>query len=125
MSQQPTPRFTDNGDTVTDNTTGLVWTKATIAKDVTHEDAEAAAAAFGEGFRLPTAQELFGLIDHGRHNPAIDVDRFPDTRSTWYWTSNKCAWTEGARWVVSFYYGSVGSGHPDLRGCVRAVRPGQ
>ena len=127
MSEATTQRFTDNGDdTVTDNTTGLVWTKKTIAEDVTHEQAVAAVAALGEGWRLPTVQELFGLVDHTKCRPAIDGEAFPDTRCDIYWTST--AWAanpDAAVWCVSFYLGSVYFLPRYYFGCVRAVRPGQ
>ncbi|MDP0496383.1 MAG: DUF1566 domain-containing protein [Verrucomicrobiota bacterium JB024] len=122
-----TQRFTDNGDdTVTDNTTGLVWTKKTVAEDVTHEQAVAAVAALGEGFRLPTVQELFGLVDHTTCRPAIDGEAFPDTRCDIYWTSTPWAANpDAAVWCVDFGYGFVLDCHRDFDGCVRAVRPGQ
>ena len=122
-----TQRFTDNGDdTVTDNTTGLVWTKKTVAEDVTHEQAMAAVAALGEGWRLPTVQELFGLVDHTQCRPAIDGEAFPDTRRDIYWTSTPWAGNpDAAVWCVGFLNGYVGDLHRSSVGCVRAVRPGQ
>lgn len=65
----------------------LEWSGTLLdGKCVTLAEAEAAVAALGEGWRLPTVKELFALVDRGRHNPAIDTEKFPDTKSDWYWT---------------------------------------
>lgn len=126
MTQTPT-RFTDNGDnTVTDNQTGLVWNKTTIASDVDYADAEKAVAELGEGWRLPTVDELQTIVDRTKYRPAIDAEAFPDTHSDWYWTSTPCAWNDKARWVVYFDYGYVYNYHQDGGlACVRAVRASQ
>ena len=117
-------RFTQNEDnTITDNETGLTWSKETLATDVSYDDA---LKVLGAGWRLPTINELFSLADHARENPAIDVEAFPDTKSDWYWSSTPAAWNDSAVWVVSFNYGHVGSLHRyDCHACVRAVRAGQ
>jgi hypothetical protein len=116
-------RFTQNEDgTITDNETGLTWTKETLAKDVTYDDA---LKVLGEGWRLPTIKELFSLADHTREGPAIDVEAFPDTESDWYWSSTPTAWDDTAVWVVDFSYGDVYYARRDYGACVRAVRAGQ
>lgn len=106
--------------------TSLEWSKTLLDGEVvTLEEAEKAVAALGNGWRLPTRRELESLIDLTRHDPAIDTDRFPDTKSTWYWTSTLCAWDAAARWVVDFDYGFVHYDRRDDLACVRAVRAGQ
>jgi hypothetical protein len=121
-------RFTksEDGKTVTDSVTGLVWSQNTVASDVTFEDAVKAVEALGEGWRLPTVDELQTIVDRTKYDPAIDTDAFPDTESDWYWTSTPCAWRpESARWVVSFVIGGVNSDDFSDDACVRAVRGGQ
>lgn len=120
-------RFIDNGDnTITDTKTGLIWTKNTVVKDVDFDDAEQAVATLGEGWRLPTVDELATLVDRTRYEPAIDVEAFPDTANDWYWTQTPCAWAEtSAVWVVGFSLGLVSGSARGLDGCVRAVRSGQ
>lgn len=116
-------RFTDNGDnTVTDTQTGLVWSKNTLAVNVRHTDTDKILAEFGDGWRLPTVDELLSIVDRTKYSPAIDTDAFPDTCSDWYWTSTPCAWDGAARWVVFFDYGSVYDLHQNDGACVRAVR---
>ena len=116
-------RFNDNEDgTITDSTTGITWSKETLAKEVTHKKA---LESLGEGWRLPTIQELFTLVDHSRSDPAIDTDVFPDTASDWYWSSTPAVWSKNAVWVVDFDGGGVHLPHRSYGGCVRAVRFGQ
>lgn len=120
-------RFTHNEDnTVTDTKTGLTWSRDTIAKDVTHEEAEKKVAELDGEWRLPTVEELRELVDYTRRLPAIDTDAFPDTEDDWYWTSTSVAGHEAsARWVVYFYFGIVLVNHRNGYACVRAVRAGQ
>lgn len=121
-------RFIDNGDnTITDTKTSLIWTKNTVAQDVDFADAEQAVAALGEGWRLPTVDELNSIVDRSKCRPAIDTDAFPDTKRDWYWTSTPCAWSEeSAVWVVAFSLGIVyDNGRRNGVACVRAVRSGQ
>jgi len=120
-------RFIDNGDgTETDSVTGLIWTKATVAKDVTHKQAAAAvkklSVAGHKDWDLPTVEELFPLADRSRKLPAIDTDAFLDTESDLYWTKTDSAWSSGHAWVVGFYYGLASHYHRDDKACVRAVR---
>ncbi len=120
------PRFTNNGDgTVTDNTTGLTWTQATIAQVVDHDEALQAVSALGEGWRLPTLEELLSIVDRGTYAPAIDAEAFPDTPSRAFWTTDSCAWSDTAVWVVYFYDGTVYDSPRGSSACVRAVRSGQ
>lgn len=84
--------------------------------------AEKAAEALGEGWRLPSRHELESILDLSRHDPVIDTDVFPDTKSDWYWSSTPTAWNPSAVWVAHFDHGSVSSGHRGEYACVRAVR---
>ncbi|MFZ5698766.1 MAG: DUF1566 domain-containing protein [Pseudomonadota bacterium] len=89
---------------------------------VDFDAAEKAIAALGEGWRLPTRMELESILDLTRHDPAIDTKRFPDTKSTYYWTSTPCAWNASAVWVVDFGLGYASVNHRYNAACVRAVR---
>ncbi|HEY1136601.1 MAG TPA: DUF1566 domain-containing protein [Xanthomonadaceae bacterium] len=85
--------------------------------------AEEAVAALGEGWRLPSIQELLSIVDYTRSEPAIDIERFPDTKSGAYWTSTTCAWAPRAAWIVSFHGGDAnGYRRDDGDAVVRAVR---
>jgi hypothetical protein len=105
-------------------TVNLEWSQTLgDGRRMSYADAEAACSALGEGWRLPAVQELLTLVDYTRHSPAIDIDRFPGTKSGAYWTSTPCAWAPGAAWFVYFHDGNsncYGRGVNDA--FVRAVR---
>lgn len=103
----------------------LEWSPTLLdGKRVSRKEAEAAVVELGEGWRLPTVDELQTLLDRSRHDPAVDTEKFPDTKSSPYWTSSVCAWYSDARWVVHFSNGGVGGGG-DGYACVRACRASQ
>ena len=107
------------------NNEALEWSNTLLdGKRVKRVDAEAAAAGMGEGWRLPTVDELQTILDRSRHCPAADTERFPDTQSEPYWSSTPFSWDSDARWVVNFHNGYVlgyrGDGY--FRACVRACR---
>lgn len=106
---------------------GLEWSDTLLGGEaVDYDDAEKAIAALGNGWRMPTRPELESILDLSRHDPAIDTDRFPDTKSRAYWTCTPCAWNETAdRWVVLFGYGVVYDIRRGGYACVRAVRSSQ
>lgn len=122
IKQEAEQRFVLGGDTVTDTQTGLIWSRQTVARDVTYSQAEEVVSTrLGKGWRLPTVSELFGLIDHSRHSPAIDVGVFEDTDSGWYWTSTQAAWNTASVWLATFHDGYVNIGPRYGSNCVRAV----
>lgn len=118
--------FCTDADTATPAVDNLEWSGSLLdGKSVDYKAALAAVEALGEGWRLPTRLELESLLDLSRHDPAIDTEKFPDTKSTWYWTSSTCAWNDAAVWVVSFHLGIVYDYPRNYSACVRAVRAGQ
>lgn len=64
-------------------------------------------------WRIPTVNELHGLVDYGRGDPIfannllIDTNWLPNTVNTWYWTSNRYVGSSYNAWAVSFYEGQV------------------
>ena len=112
--------------TVIDQSTGLMWSKATTAKGKTWAEAKAAAEAVRLGgytdWRLPTRAELLTLVDDTRSNPAIDTTMF-DCESDWYWTSTPLASSPSdCAWGVLFNLGNAYYLHQGSGGRVRAVR---
>jgi hypothetical protein len=127
-SGKPARANAKNHAAVVDTRTALMWTAGELG-EITHADAEAKIAALNaerflgfDDWRLPTIQELFGLVDHSRRLPAIDTNAFPGCKSDWYWSSTISAWSSGCAWLVAFYYGHVGYGNRNSRAFVRAVR---
>lgn len=104
----------------------LEWSKTLLdGKRVTYKQAEKAVAELGDGWRLPTRRELESLLDLTCYDPAVDVKKYPDTKSCAYWTSTPCAYVPTvAQWVVDFGSGAVRGGPRGIDACVRAVRAG-
>ncbi len=130
-------RFVNNGDgTVTDTRTGLVWEQKTDDgglrdKDNTYnwKDALAYCENLTLGgqtdWRLPTIKELASLVDLSSYNPSIDTDYFPNTVSSYYWSSSTDAYYTYYAWGVNFYDGYDGWHNKSYGYYVRAVRGGQ
>jgi len=99
------PSYTDNGDgTITDNVTALMWQK-TDGGEMTWEQAitysQSLILAGHADWRLPTSQELFGIVNHDRLDPALDADIFADTGAQYWWTSQTRADDSARVWVVN------------------------
>lgn len=83
----------DNGDgTVTDQVTGLMW-QQTDGGEMTWERAQEYARQLRLGghreWRLPASMELFSILDHGKHGPAMDTDYFTRTEARYWWTDSQ------------------------------------
>ena len=73
-------------------------------------------------WRLPTIKELAYLADSGRSNPSINVTYFPNTASSWYWSSSTSANYPYHAWGVGFRNGYDSYNYKYFYGYVRAVR---
>ncbi len=124
ISHSKDDRFVRNSDgTVKDSLLNLIW-YPTLSKKFTWVEANEECKKMG--CRLPTRRELESLLDLTKHDPAIDKEIFPDTKTDdYYWTSTPCAWDSGCAWVVYFYYGGVHSYNKGYHSCVRPVRSSQ
>lgn len=73
------PAFTptDNGLTITDTSTGTMWTKDSVTTGKTWQQALSYCETLGTGgytdWRLPNISELYSLFDDTRTNPALPV----------------------------------------------------
>ena len=99
----PNPRFTDNGDvTVTDNLTGLMWTKDANLYGTRNwtqalSDCESCTVGGYDDWHLPQRRELFSLVHDVYYNPSLPNtagtgqwtrgDPFTNVQSSYYWTS--------------------------------------
>ncbi|MCF7837660.1 MAG: DUF1566 domain-containing protein [Candidatus Marinimicrobia bacterium] len=115
----PNPRYTDHGDTVTDNLTGLMWTKNSNLPGGTRNwsgaleycnNMNSGAGTYGyTDWRLPNVCELQSLIDYGRFNPALPSGH-PFTNvgtDLSHWSSTTDADNTSHAWYVRMYDGSV------------------
>ncbi len=137
----PDSRFTANGDgTVTDRATGLIWkqcaeglsgadcltgsaTNFTWQQALQH--AEAAVFAGSSLWRLPNKKELASLVEQRCYAPAINSRFFPNTPSSWFWSSSPYAGYSYDAWVVYFANGDVYGSYKRSSDEVRLVRGGQ
>ncbi len=128
--------FIDNGDgTVTDNATNLMWQQATAPGTYTWEGAltycEGLSLAGYDDWRLPDRNQLQSIVDHSTYSPAIDTTYFPDTVSSYFWSSTTYDIFPVWAWYVDFNSGYVNGGvspYGKESGdyvSVRAVRVGQ
>ena len=127
----PNPASYDTGTAgvVLDNVTGLMWQRAIDGKLFTSADAKSycdnlSLAGHGD-WRLPSAIELYSLVDFTKSNPSIDTAAFPNTPAVTFWSSSLLAGNSSGAWSVQFNYGfvSYSSGTGTFR--VRCVRGGQ
>jgi len=125
----PTPRFSDNGNqTVTDNLTGIIWTKSANAPG----PAECGPATtktwqgaldyvkclnnnnylgYSDWF-LPNRKEMTSLVNIGQVNPGswLASQGFTDVQTgmqLYYWTSTTYAMTPSQAFLVNMYYGNT------------------
>gem|GEM_PF-5136456 len=122
-------RFVDNGTTVTDTRTGLVWEQKT--DDDGHRDMHNTynwqqaldycndLDLANQTWRLPTIKELASLADLSRSNPAIDPIFEQYTVSSYYWSSTTSASFTDFAWLVYF---SLGYGYFDDKSDSRYAR---
>jgi hypothetical protein len=139
----PVPRFMDTGTgAVTDNLTGLMWTKdanaqgpAACAPGVAKawQAALDYAACLNTNkylgyadWRVPSIRELGGLVDTSRSNPALPAGHpFTSVQSNYYWSSTSYANDTNGAWYVSMDYGTVDYYHKNGSYSVWPVRSGQ
>ena len=127
----PDNNFIDNQDgTITDNSTGLMWQKATAPGTYTWEQAltycETLTLGGYSDWRLPTWKELHSIVDYTRGNPAIDTTYFPNTEWSYYWSSTTDASYTIYAWDVFFdERGNVYQYYKNTPIYVRAVRAGK
>jgi len=116
----PVPRFTDQGNgTVTDNLTGLMWTKnANLpgtyktwqqALDYVKGMNAGTYSNFGyTDWRLPNRKELQSLIDRSRYNPALPSGHpFTSVQGDSYWSSTSYVGNGARAWIVYMDSGYV------------------
>ena len=104
--------FTDNGDsTVKDNNTSLVWQKEDDNSTRNWSNAKIYCESLNFGgytdWRLPNVKELQSIVNYGNFPPTIDQTYFPNTASSYYWSSTTSQSNTDDAWLVTFGYGSV------------------
>jgi len=135
------PACKDNGDgTVSDLNTGLMWVQKPPTDKYTWADAAQVAASLnaqnfaGHGdWRLPSAKELYSIINHDKGWPYIDTRYFvcelapeieDQVKNTQYWTSNESVAVAGRpeAFGVNFATGHIKAYPVGMGSYVRCVR---
>jgi len=115
---------------VKDTTTCLVWQDDSASKTVkkTWEDAidycEDLSFAGFDDWRLPNINELNGIVDRSKYNPAIG-SAFSNVATDYYWSSTTDFSDIKYAWVVYFDYGYGYWSVKENETHVRCVRIGQ
>jgi hypothetical protein len=76
-------------------------------------------------WRMPDLEELYGLANKGRSNPAIDPTYFPNTIASFFWSGSPVASDSSGAWLVHFGDGVDYWYYRDYAYYVRLVRAGQ
>jgi len=137
----PNPRFTDHGDgTVSDNLTGLMWTKNANnspqgylpwqgALDYVTGMNTGSNPGYGyTDWRLPNRNELHSLLDFSQDNPALPAGHpFTNVNTTdYYWSSTTAiAFSKSSAWIADMWGGVMKSYSKSSNNYVWSVRGGQ
>jgi len=153
--------YTRAGDIVTDHVTGLMWQDDAAAAstpkpwltadnyDTCKNDTSSEACCDTNGdtaatycseltlggytdWRLPTVEELEGIVDYGKASPAINTT-FINTNLPYsmevnlprYWSATTDGSYRGGAWIVDFFIGNVTNRDKDSNYYVRCVRAGE
>ena len=112
----PNPRFHDNGNgTITDNLTGLMWTKNANLSGSTMTWYQAVDYCNNltlggySDWRLPNVSELESLINDDEPNSATWLNNlgFTNVQSSNYWSSTTSAYGPGSAWIVFMDVGGM------------------
>ena len=133
-----TPRFkiSDDGKVVLDQHTGLQWMRCAVGQNWTGNTCAGIANRYTwdqasnlelshaglDGWRLPTVDELQGLVEYRMFNPAIDPHAFPNTPMSNFWSSSEAAYDLFYAWTVNFANGFSNWRHKRQRFESRMVR---
>lgn len=117
----PAERYTIDNGAVYDTQTELTWQQVFPPERQSWTDATAYCRALGDGWRLPSINELQTLVDDAT-NPAIDEGAFPGTPSEYFWSSSVVVGDATRAWTTFFTNGSTYSFAMTALKNVRCVR---
>ncbi|MBA3010064.1 MAG: DUF1566 domain-containing protein [Desulfobacula sp.] len=116
-----------NGGTVTDKITGLMWQQSgsndlmpyTGVKKYIEKLNEDKIAGHND-WRMPTLHELITILSQEQSANSLYIHPDFNSKQKWVWSSDSA--TDGARWLVDFFEGTIFWGDNNLVSFVRAVR---
>jgi hypothetical protein len=77
-----------------------------------------------DDWRLPNIKELGSIVEISCYDPAVNLDVFPETPSSDFWSSSYAADSDGA-WHLNFGNGYNNNASKNNDYAVRLVRGGQ
>src|SRR3989338_2695223 len=100
---------------IKDMITGLIWQRSYGSSKTWSATAAAGSAQEycntltlgGQFWRLPTAKELLTLADFTRTSVSIDLDVFPGTPASAFWSSTLVPTYDALKWAVNFTCGEL------------------
>lgn len=130
--------FSADGQEVTDNTTHLTWSRcaegmkwdgklcqgkaATFDFAGAKKAAAAVATASGKAWRVPTKDELTGIVVKNKKKPMIDQAAFPATPNNQFWATRPGFDDNLNAWLVNFSNGKVYGNAGERKFNLRLVR---
>jgi len=137
-TSQAQGRFTTSADgqEVTDTTTKLTWRRCAEGLawngktcegkllKVKFAGAKAAVSGVDKGWRIPSREELVGLVDMTKKKPRIDPMAFPATPALPFWATKAGSDDNLNAWLVSFANGKVKANLGEAKFPLRLVRGG-
>jgi hypothetical protein len=91
--------FVDEGETVVDQLTGLIWEKTPLDETMTWQAALDLCTAKGEGWSLPTRIELTSIVDNTQTGAKVGSPLFVfEPKAGWTWASTP--WVVNSRKTV-------------------------
>jgi hypothetical protein len=125
--KEPEKNFVFEGDRAEDRKTGLIWKRCAVGMDwdaakktcagqpksLNQQTAKEAAAVAGQGWRVPTGEELETLLVSTCDGPKINTVAFPSTESSDFGEGAKF-WTSTEAMPGMFYYFDFANGWADM-----------
>lgn len=137
----PSSRFTLNGAEVFDQKTNLTWRRCSVGatwksgkcvgavKLMSLNEARDYAQKQGGGWRVPTIEELHGIVEQTCRSPAINSEIFPDVTDLGegapYWSVTRIKEMPSLTYYVDFIDGSTDGHTKGFSMAVRLVRSGK
>lgn len=141
MASTPSSRFTLNGAEAFDRETNLTWRRCSVgttwkngkcmgtAKLMSLSEAKEYAKNTGGGWRVPTIEELYGIVEQICSNPAINTEVFPNVRDlgegALYWSTTKIKEIPSLIYCIDFLSGGADGHTKGFSMAVRLVRSGK
>ncbi|WP_158228861.1 Lcl C-terminal domain-containing protein [Chitinimonas sp. BJB300] len=137
----PTSHFVLKEGEAFDPKTKLTWARCSVGatwkggacvgdvKPMQLDEAKKYAQKLGKGWRVPTVEELYGIVEHQCSNPAVNAVVFPNIRSLGegapYWSLTTVKGMSPLVYYVDFLSGEVDGHTKGFALGVRLVRSGK